>query len=381
MHEVVVYGVGTTPFALEPTRTTTAMVTDAVREALADASIDRVDAVYFGTAFGEMGAAQRALRGLNITEVPIIRVENACASGTTAFHESWAAVAAGRYEHVLAIGAEHMSGRRGAIPPEPRDPEGATGLALPALYAMSASHYAARHGVTDRQLAAVAVKNRRHGAGNPRAQHPAAVSEDEVLRSRMIAEPLTRLQCSSISDGAGAAVLGPARGVARDVPIRGSAFGSGGLWDYRTDHPWGFEIVARVAGEAYEQAAVSPDEVDVFEIHDAFTIGEIVTTEALGLAAEGEGAALVAEGATSHGGRTVVNPSGGLLARGHPLGATGLAQIAELVWQLRGDAGPRQVQGARMALVETMGGGVSGLDGNACVVAVLEAPNGAPVAA
>jgi acetyl-CoA acetyltransferase len=376
MTNVAVYGVGTTPFALAPERTATAMVTSATREALADAGVDRIDAVYVGTAFGEMGAAQRALRGLGIAEVPIVRVENACASGTTAFHEGCAAISAGRYEHVLAIGVEHMSQHRGAIPPEPRDPEGATGLALPALYAMSASHYAATHGVTDRQLAAVAVKNRAHGASNPRAQHSSAVTEDEVLGSRMIAEPLTRLQCSSISDGAGAAVLGPARGDDRDIPIRASALGSGGLWDYRSDHAWGYEIVARIARQAYEQAGIGADDVDVFEVHDAFTIGEIVTTEAIGLAPEGEGAPLIAAGATTHGGRVVVNPSGGLLARGHPLGATGLAQLAELVWQLRGDAGPRQVDGARIGVVETMGGGVSGLDGNACVVAVLEAPTG-----
>jgi acetyl-CoA acetyltransferase len=378
MTNVAVYGVGTTPFALAPERTATAMVTSATREALADAGVDRIDAVYVGTAFGEMGAAQRALRGLGIAEVPIVRVENACASGTTAFHEGWAAISAGRYEHVLAIGVEHMSQRRGAIPPEPRDPEGATGLALPALYALSASHYAATHGVTDRQLAAVAVKNRAHGASNPRAQHPSAVTEDEVLGSRMIAEPLTRLQCSSISDGAGAAVLGPSRGEDRDIPIRASALGSGGLWDYRSDHAWGYEIVARIARLAYEQAGIGADDVDVFEVHDAFTIGEIVTTEAIGLADEGEGAALIAAGATTHGGRVVVNPSGGLLARGHPLGATGLAQVAELVWQLRDEAGSRQVDGARIGVVETMGGGVSGLDGNACVVAVLEAPTGQP---
>lgn len=374
MSEVAVHGVGMTRFALHPARTATAMVTTAARAAMLDAGAERIDAVYLGTAFGEMGAAQRALRGLGIAEVPIVRVENACASGTTAFHEGAAAIAAGRYEHVLAIGVEHMSSRRGAIPPEPRDPEGATGLALPALYAMSASRYAARHGVTDHDLAAVAVKNRRHGAGNPYVQHPTAVTEDEVLGSRMISDPLTRLQCSSISDGAAAAVLGPERSDPRDVPLRASALGSGGLWDYRCDHAWGYEIVGRVGGEAYELAGIEPADVDVFELHDAFTIGEIVTTEALGLADEGDGAALVDRGATSYGGPCVVNPSGGLLARGHPLGATGLAQVAELVWQLRGEAGARQVAAARIGVVETMGGGVSGLDGNACVVAVLEAP-------
>jgi acetyl-CoA acetyltransferase len=368
-----IYGVGTTTFALDPGRSASSLVWEAVREALADADIESIDAVYLGTVFGEMGAAQRALQGLGITEVPIVRVENACASGTTAFHEGCAAIEAGRYAHVLAVGVEHMSSSRGPIAPEPRDPDGATGLALPALYAMSASRYMACHGVTRDELAQVAVKNRRHGAENPRAQHRHAVSVAEVLDSRMIADPLTRLQCSSISDGAAAAVLGVARDHPRDVRVRGSALCSGGLWDYRTDHAWGYEIVARTTEQARERASIGIDDVDVFEVHDAFTIGEIVTTEALGLAAEGEGAALVASGATAHGGQAPVNPSGGLLARGHPLGATGLAQIAEIVWQLRGDAGARQVPDARIGLVETMGGGVSGLDGNACVVAVLEA--------
>jgi len=381
MGAAAVYGVGMTTFALEPERSASSLVWEAVREAVADAGVEDVDAVYLGTVFGEMGAAQRALHGLGITHVPIVRVENACASGTTAFHEGCAAIEAGRYARVLAVGVEHMSASRGPIAPEPRDPEGATGLALPALYAMSASRYMDCHGVTRDQLAQVAVKNRRHGAGNPRAQHRHAVTLAEVLDSRMIADPLTRLQCSSISDGAAAAVLGVAREHPRDVRVRGSALCSGGLWDYRTDHAWGYEIVARTTAQARERASVSIDEIDVFEVHDAFTIGEIVTTEALGLAAEGEGAALVASGATARDGAAPVNPSGGLLARGHPLGATGLAQIAEIVWQLRGEAGDRQVDGARIGLVETMGGGVAGLDGNACVVAVLEAAAARRVAA
>lgn len=146
---------------------------------------------------------------------------------------------------------------------------------------------------------------------------------------------------------------------------------SGDLWGAHSEHVWGFELARRVAAEAYELSGIGPGEIDLFELHDAFTIGEIVTTEAIGLANLGEGGRLIESGHTALGGRQPVNPSGGLLSRGHPLGATGVAQVAEAVWQLRGDAGGRQVEGARAALVETLGGGVAGIDGNACVVSIL----------
>ena len=209
MRNVAVYGVGTTTFALEPGRTSTAMVAAATREALADAGIDRIDARLPRHRLRRDGrrpacAPRRGhRRGPDRPHRERVRERH---------HGIPRGVGRGRGRALRARAGNRRRAhvqRRGAIPPEPRDPEGATGLALPALYAMSASHYAAAHGVTDRELAAVAVKNRRHGAANPRAQHPSPVTEDEVLRSRMIAEPLTRLQCSSISDGAGAAVLGP----------------------------------------------------------------------------------------------------------------------------------------------------------------------------
>lgn len=146
---------------------------------------------------------------------------------------------------------------------------------------------------------------------------------------------------------------------------------SGDLWGAHSEHVWGFDLARRVAAEAYELSGIGPGEIDLFELHDAFTIGEIVTTEAIGLANLGEGGRLIESGHTALGGRQPVNPSGGLLSRGHPLGATGVAQVAEAVWQLRGDAGGRQVEGARAALVETLGGGVAGIDGNACVVSIL----------
>lgn len=369
---VHVWGVGTSSFGRQPWRLPAELVWEAVLEALGDAGIGEVDAAYVGTVFGAPGVAQRGLSGAGLTGIPIVTVENACASGTTALHEGREAIRSGRYERVLAVGVEHLSSSfTGPIAPEATDPEQASGLLLPALYALAASRWSAERGLTASDLAQVAVKNARHGAHNPRAQRRREVTEEEVLASRPIADPLTLFQCAGLSDAAAAAVLGPGRGEARDVPVAASVLRSGGAWDHASEHVWGYEVVRDTAAQAYEEAGLGPEDLDVVELHDAFTIGELVTLEALGVAAEGGAAALVRSGAVSLGGRRPVNPSGGLLSRGHPLGATGLAQVAEVVWQLRGEAEDRQVPGARHGLVETMGGGASGLDGNGCVVAVL----------
>ncbi|MBN9736659.1 MULTISPECIES: thiolase family protein [unclassified Pseudonocardia] len=376
MSRVAVHGVGTSHFGRRPDRDLVGLAHDAVREALADAAVDAVDAVWVGTVFGPPGVAQRTLRALGITGVPVITVENACASGTTAFAEAHEAVRTGRYGRVLALGVEQMSTAfSGAITPEPTDPEQSSGLALPALYAMSAARYLHLGAVTPAQLAAVSVKNHAHALHNPRAQYAGSYTVDEVLGSTMISDPLTLLQCCPTSDGAAAAVLAPASGGDREVVVRGVALRSGAPWNETSPHVWGYDIVRDTAADALAAAGLDTVvDVDVVEVHDAFTIGEIVTTEALGLVAEGEGGKAAEAGVTALGGRHPVNPSGGLLSRGHPLGATGLAQVAEIVWQLRGEAGGRQVGSARIGLVETMGGGVSVLDGNACVVAVLEGP-------
>jgi acetyl-CoA C-acetyltransferase len=263
----------------------------------------------------------------------------------------------------------------GAIHPESSDAEGLSGLALPALYAMAAHRYLQTGAASAEQLAAVSVKNHAHALHNPRAQYSGRHTVDEVLASRMIADPLTLLQCCPTSDGAAAAVLAPAAGGAGEVAVRGVALRSGAPWNHLSPHVWGHDIVRDTATDAFAAAGLAATtDVDVLEVHDAFTIGEIVTTEALGLVQAGEGGKAAAAGMTALGGAHPVNPSGGLLSRGHPLGATGLAQLAEITWQLRGRAGGRQVDGARLGLVETMGGGVSVLDGNACVVVVLEAP-------
>jgi acetyl-CoA C-acetyltransferase len=371
---VAIWGIGTTVFARRPDRLPAQLAWEAIREALEDAEVDRVDAAYVGTVFGAPGVAQRALVGAGLTGIPIVTVENACASGTTALHEARAAIVAGRYERVLVLGLEHMSTLfSGPIAPEATDTEQACGLLLPALYALSASRYMADHGTTRSDLAQVAVKNSRHGALNDRAQRRRALTEEEVLGSRPIAEPLTLYQCAGLSDAAAAVVLGDTVRGPRDVPIRASALRSGLAWDHTSPHVWGFDIVRDTSMDAYAEAGIGPGDVDVVELHDAFTIGELVTTEALGLAGQGEAAAAVRSGVSALGGRQPVNPSGGLLTRGHPPRATVLAQVAEITTQLRDEAGGRQVAGARTGLVETMGGGTAGLDGNGCVVVVMGA--------
>lgn len=375
---VHVIGVGTSYFGKQADVPATRLAATAIREALDDAGIDdpaKIQAAFVGTVFGAPGTAARALQAAGITAIPTLTFESACASGTTAFAEAVHAVRAGRYDVVLCLGVEHMSSVfDGAIHPEQTDPEGRVGLALPALYAMSASRYLSDGAVTLEQLAMVSVKNHANALANPRAQYSGSFTVREVLDSKMISDPLTLLQCCPISDGAAAAVVSarPAADGRRDVEVIAVAEGTGRPWGQGSPHVWGFDLVEETAHRVYEQAGLGPRDVQVFEVHDAFTIGEIVTTEALGLAPVGGGGELVERGITGRDGAHSVNPSGGLLSRGHPLGATGLAQLAEVTWQLRGEAGERQVRGANIGLVETMGGGASGVDGNACVVALLE---------
>ncbi|WP_227996741.1 thiolase family protein [Nocardia australiensis] len=370
--KTAIYGVGTSMFGRQPHMSDVSLVQQAVVEALDDAGVDRVDAVFAGTVFGVTGTIQRCLQTLGIVGIPIVTVENACATGSTALFEAVHAVESGRYENVLCLGVETMTAHfNGPITPAYNDAEGAAGLAMPGIYGLAASRYGHLYDVELDDLALVAVKNRAHGSMNPRAQHGGETTVEKVLNSRMVADPLTLLQCCDISDAAAAAVVGPKRNGKRDIAVLATALQSGRLWDHRSIHPWGFELMQSVAGEAWEKAGLGPEDMSLFEVHDAFTIGEVTATEALGLAPAGQGLELVKAGHTRLGGHQPVNPSGGLLSRGHALGATGLAQIAEAVWQLRGEAGARQVDNARIAAVETMGGGAAGIDGNGCVVTIL----------
>ncbi|MFC9357935.1 thiolase family protein [Rhodococcus sp. NPDC057014] len=375
MNQAMLWGVGTSAYGRFPDQRVESLAWTAVAEAVQDAGIrpDAIDAIIVGSVFGPPGVATRIQRGLGIPSVPMWTVENACASGTAAYHEAVEAVRYGRFKCILVLGVDQMSTLfSGAIVPEATDPEGAASLPLPGLYALQAQRYVGEFGVTPEQLAAIAVKNKTNGMDNPRAQlRDTAPTVQEVLDSRMIAEPLTFLQCCPTSDGAGAAIVGGDRGNRNDLRIEASAMVSGALWDQRSEDVWGFASVARAAEKAFDQAGRTPQEIDVLEVHDAFTIGEIITLEALGIAPRGKGAELAPSGHTARDGAQPVNPSGGLLSRGHPLGATGMAQLAEIAWQLRGQAGPRQVARHRVGLVETMGGGAAGMDGNACVVTIL----------
>jgi acetyl-CoA C-acetyltransferase len=375
MGQAMLWGVGTSSYGRFPEQRVESLAWTAVAEAVRDAGIspDAIEAIVVGSVFGPPGVATRVQRGLGLPSVPVWTVENACASGTSAYHEAVEAVRFGRFGCVLALGVDQLSTLfSGAIVPEATDPEGAASLPLPGLYALQAQRYAGEFGVTPEQLASVAVKNKRNGCDNPRAQlRITAPTIADVLESRMIAEPLTFLQCCPTSDGAAAAVVGAERGNRDDLRIEASAAVSGALWDQRSGDVWGFASVARAAEKAFAQAGRTPADIDVFEVHDAFTIGEIIALEALGLAPRGKGAELAPRGHTARDGAQPVNPSGGLLSRGHPLGATGLAQLAEIAWQLRGRACARQVAAHRVGLVETMGGGAAGMDGNACVVTIL----------
>lgn len=369
---VYVRGVGTSRFGRFPDRRLEELAWEAVYEALDDASVapGDIEAVWVGSVFAPGAVTPRILRGAGIGGVPVMRVENACASGTTAYHEAVHAVGSGRYGCVLALGIEQLSSTfDGPIVPDLTDPDGATGLALPALYALQANRYLWDHpSVSIDDLAQVAVKNKANGMRNPRAQLHSSPSLEDVMGSRAIADPLTFLQCCPLGDGAAAAVIS----TDGEVAVRSSALASGVSWDQRNQELWGEGCVARAASSAFASAGLAPTDIDVLEVHDAFTIGEVATLEALGFAEPGEGATLAVSGHSAHGGKQPVNTSGGLLSRGHPLGATGLAQIAEIVWQLRGKADERQVAGARRGLVETMGGGAAGVDGNASVVTILE---------
>lgn len=316
-------------------------------------------------------------RAAGVARGPVVRVEAACASGTLAVHRAVQAVRAGRYRTVLALGIEQMSLQfDGPIEPEPTDAEGGQGLPLPGLYALQAHRYLHEHGRDSAELAEVAVKNRRQGALNERAHRRGAVTAEEVLASRPIADPLTLLQCCPVSDGAAAAVIGPPRPGHPDVPVLASVFEGGRAWPADPDEPWSVACVRRARIKAEQEAGRRMEEADVFEVHDAFTIGEVLSLEALGLCPPGRALDVLREGDFSVGGRWAVNPGGGLLSRGHALGATGVAQLAEITWQLTGRAGERQLpQAPRMGVVETMGGGAAGLDGNAAGVLVLTAPD------
>lgn len=378
-HNMYLSGVAMTRFGRHDNHSMQDLAQEAVLNALTDAELDCgvIEAFYCSNVYGGMVLGQVLLRDLGVTGPAIYNVENACASGATAVHLAAHALRSGQYETVLVFGVEKLTQIGGGTIPLQRNDYmtelyAKQGMVLPGVYAMRATRYLHEYGHDPRVLAKVAVKNRFHGSRNPYAQSRKEITLEEVMSSRMIASPLTLYQCCPSSvDGAAAVVLTtkPPRRKPY-VRILSSVIQSGRR-ENGLDNILEAEITARSARLAYEEAGIGPKDLDVIELHDAFTIAELIYYEALGLCAHGEGPRLLDEGITALGGKVPVNPSGGLLAKGHPLGATGVAQMVELVWQLQGRANDRQVTGARVALAHCTGGGIAGVDHAAAAVHLL----------
>jgi acetyl-CoA acetyltransferase len=372
----MITGVGITDFGRFPDLNEEVMAQYAIRQALSDAgiAISEVQAFYCGNALGGMLPGQRALREMNTDGGAVYNVDNACSSGATALNLALQALKAGQYETVVVFGMDHLSSLGGGpLQLNQRDWNNRRGMIMPALYAMRAARYMHDYKVGPATLADVSVKNRKHGVLNPIAKFSKLATREEVLASRPVAEPLTLLQCCpAVVDGAAALVLStrPSEGVAKPVQVRASVVQSG-LFETAPVDMTEAEITARTARLAYEQAGVGPHDLSLMEVHDAFTISELLYYEALGLCDRGGAPGLLESGATTLGGRVPVNPSGGLLAKGHPPGATGVAQIVEVCEQLQGRAGARQVQGARIGLTQVTGGGIWGVDHAACSIHIL----------
>src|SRR5215831_4080106 len=354
--DVCVIGVGMTKFE-RCERDFTELVKEAVTDALQMSGVqpDVLEQAFAGYVNGMSTQGQRALYGMGIGGLPVYNVHNYCSTGSTALHLGYQAIAAGMNECVLAFGFEKM--QKGPLEKQltgleniaKETDKGAPPVAA-RMFGDGGRQHMELYGTTKEQFAKVSVKNHRHSVNNPRSQYREACSLDEVLASRMVYDPLTILQCCPTSDGAGAAILcsedvARALGHERPVKIVAQAMATDRLEDFAMGALGmiGVGMSRRAAHAVYEQAGVGPEDVDVIELHDCFSTNELVTYESLGLCPEGQGGRLIDEDQTTYGGRWVVNPSGGLLSKGHPLGATGLAQCAELVWQLHGMAEKRQV--------------------------------------
>jgi acetyl-CoA acetyltransferase len=401
MRDVVILGIGMTPFGRHLDTTHEELSQAAARLALEDAGITGADvdmAVYAnviqGFFAGEMSIpGEYALRPLGIQKVRGFHVEQACASSTVGLHIAVDYVRAGLAEMALVVGVEKLfsadRAKRFAVFQQPRDlieargyidrtrdllqpvPEGLESESpnvLMEAYAAQARLHMATYGTTQRQIAAVAAKDHTHAQFNPLAQYRDAMTIEEILAAPQVAWPLTNPMCAPISDGASAAIVCSAelamRFTGRAIRVLAAENRTG---SDRAPDDYANHVTRRVSAIAYERAGIGPKDVDLAEVHDASSIGEIIQTEALGLCPPGEAGAAAERGETAIGGRIPVNTSGGLVSKGHPLAATGLGQIHELVTQLRGDAGQRQVEGARIAVAENSGGFLGVEDGMSAV--------------
>ncbi|MBC7231036.1 MAG: thiolase family protein [Actinobacteria bacterium] len=417
MDDVYIIGVGMFRFGKYPEKSVKQMTQEVLESLLADCPVEKkdIEAAWFSNSFWGIVTGQHSIRGqvaltpLGIQGIPVMNVENACAGATSAMNGAYLGIKAGAYDVALAIGVEKMynpedkqamfemfmsntdvefirgileafkadeqrKAAEAAASGEGTAKSGGGGGRSPFMdiYAMAARMHMEKYGTTQRQLAVIAAKNHYHASLNPLAQYQVNMTVEEVLNDRPVAYPLTRAMCAPMGDGATAALLCSGKALkrfpgARPVKILASVLTSGGI-------PESGEmdlIGTRLSRQAYEIAGVGPEDIDVAEVHDATAFGELLQTEELGFCGEGEGGPFAESGATKLGGKLPVNTSGGLECRGHPIGASGIAQIVELVTQLRGEAGKRQVEGARLALAEN-GGGFIGTGEAAMCIHIME---------
>ena len=417
MRDVYVIGAGMTKFGKYLDRNMKSIADEAVKSALAHGGIEKNDIqmAAVGNAYQGLVTGQESIRGqvvlraMGIGNIPVINVENACCSSATAFQTAWLNVASGQHDVALVLGMEKMymedrekrlklfsssadveviemfvqamkadaekkrkeAEARGENPDAKGKKDKKGGSAFMDLYAMATRMHMDKYGLTQRQLAVVSSKNHTNSKNNPYAQYQIPYTVDEILAAPLVAFPLTQPMCSPVGDGAAALILCSAdvvkkKGVSKPVKVLSTVLGGG--MDRGFDDP---DLTERLVHMAYEKAGVGPSDINVAEVHDASAFGEVIQTEGLGFCPKGEGGIFAEQGHSALGGKLPVNPSGGLESKGHPVGATGAAQLVELVWQLRGEATGRQVENARIALAEN-GGGNIGIEEAAMVITILK---------
>ncbi|MXX28538.1 MAG: thiolase family protein [Gammaproteobacteria bacterium] len=378
MTDAYVVGVDMIKFGRFPEKSVPAIGAEAALMALDDCglAIQDMEALYcgnLGQASGMVG--QRILQQIGQTGITVVNVSNACATGATAFREAWASVKAGLYDIVLAVGVEQMGkgllGGAGGATGIPK--EGLLGSGtMPAVFAEAGMEHARKYGTTFEQFAKVSVKNHHHSTMNPKAMYQIETPLETVMNAEMISYPNTKLMCSVNVDGSAAAVIASERKakelglMGRAVKVRASVMTSDRWQERDLVMPDVNTCTREAAAKAYEMAGLGPDDIDLVELHDCFATAEILHYENLGLCGDGEAGRMIDEGEVALGGRIPVNVSGGLLSKGHPLGATGIANIYEVSTHLRGEAGERQVEGARIGMTHVIG------LGSACGIHILE---------
>ncbi|MFL2779561.1 MAG: thiolase C-terminal domain-containing protein [Gammaproteobacteria bacterium] len=377
MSDVYVMGVDMIKFGRFPDRSVPNIGAEAALMALDDAGlgIQDMQALYcgnLGQASGMVG--QRILQEIGQTGMPVVNVANACATGATAFREAWMSIKAGMYDVVLAVGVEQMgkgllggAGTGDGIPKEGLLGSGT----MPCVFAEAGMEHTKEYGTTFEQFAKISVKNHHHSTMNPKAMYQIETPLDDVMNAEMISYPNTKLMCSVNVDGSAAAVLVSEKkarelGMARAVKVRASAMASDPYTDRDLVMPDVNACTRLAAKDAYEQAGIGPEDVNLVELHDCFATAEMLHYENLGLCKDGEAGRMIDEGHVELGGKVPVNVSGGLLSKGHPLGATGIANIYEICTHLRGEAGKRQVEGAKIGMTHVIG------LGTACGIHILE---------